>query len=93
MSLVLGIAIWALWAACQPKYAFRIRIQNGEVQLVNGKLTQRSLHRFAEVCRDHGVTGGWIMGIRQHRHVVLRFSRHFSAGSQQQIRNDWHAQG
>jgi len=93
ISLVLGVAVWALWTVWQPAYAFRIRVRNGETRLLSGKMTQRSLRRFAEICRDHGVTNGWIVGVRHDRQIVLRFSNHFSAGSQQQIRNDWHSQG
>jgi hypothetical protein len=87
--LIVGFAVWAFWTLLQPRYVFVVRIMQGRPSLRKGKLTRAFLGRLAEVCRENGVVSGWIGGVRQGRRISLRFSRQFSPGLQQRLRNEW----
>jgi hypothetical protein len=90
-ALVIGFFAWAAWSLLQPRYLFEIRIRGGQARVSKGKVTQAFLGRVAEACRDSGVDRGWLGGVQQGRRTVLRFSRHFSPGLQQRLRNEWAA--
>lgn len=87
--LVIGIAVWVFWALFQPPFVFKIRIDDGRPSIRKGKVTRAFMGRVAAVCRESGVTRGWIGGVQQGRRVALRFSRQFPPGLQQRLRNEW----
>jgi hypothetical protein len=87
--LVIGIAVWVLWAFLQPRYVFKIRINCGQPCIRKGRVTSAFLGRVAAVCQENGVVRGWIGGVQQGRRIALRFSRQFPPGSQQRLRNEW----
>lgn len=84
---------WVIWSILQPRYAFEIRIEAGRAHLRKGKVTQAYLDSVTDVCRDSGVSRGWIGGVLYGRRTALRFSRQFPRGVQQRLRNEWHAAG
>ena len=88
-ALVLGGFVWAAWSMLQPRYAFEIRIRQGNPRVRRGKVTATYLKRVADVCQDAGVAQGWIGGVQQGRKIALRFSRHFPPSPQQRLRNEW----
>jgi hypothetical protein len=91
--LLLGFLAWVIWSLLRPRYAFEIRIHGGQPRVRAGKVTADFLHRVAEACQADGVTRGWVGGVRQGRRTALRFSRHFSPGLRQRLRNEWQAAG
>lgn len=91
--LIIAGATWGILALVRPGYAFQIRVSNGEPRVHRGKVTRAFLELVAETCRDDGVRYGWIGGVRRGRRVLLTFSRHFPPGTQQRLRNQWHATG
>jgi hypothetical protein len=92
-ALVIGFVAWMIWSVLQPRYAFEIRVEGGQPRVRKGKVTGAFLGRVAEVCREAGIDRGWIGGIRHRRRTALRFSRNFSPGLQQRLRNEWQSAG
>jgi hypothetical protein len=87
---VLGAVAWAVWKLVQPRSVFVIDLVDGDPRVTSGKVTPAALNQLASICREQGVLRGRIRGVmRRDRSVALRFSREFSPGVQQQIRNWW----
>jgi hypothetical protein len=87
--LVAGIAILVIWSVLKSRYAFEISIKGGKPHIRKGKVTSAFLASVTDACLESGVTLGWIGGVPHGRRVALRFSRHFSPGLQQRLRNEW----
>lgn len=93
-KLVLGLlAAGALAALFRPRYRFELDIRNHEPQVRVGRVTKVFLDNVRTVCRDEPIETGWIGGIAHGPRTRLRFSREFSPGAQQQLRNAWQAGG
>jgi len=87
VAIVAGAA-FVVWKLVQPRPVFVIVIENGVARLKSGKVTAATLSDVATICRENGITRGRIAGhVRAGRQVALKFSREFSPGLQQQIRN------
>jgi hypothetical protein len=84
-----AILVFALWFANRLRFAFRIAIRNGAVQVQQGKVAGPFLDQVRAVCREHSIGNGWIGGVRQGRRIRLVFSTSVPFGCQQQIRNIW----
>lgn len=86
VALVAGVIV-----AMRHRYQFLIKIRVSEAHVVRGKVTSAFLHHISEVCRQHGVTTGWIGGVRTNKskRPQLEFSSSFPKWVQQQIRNEW----
>jgi hypothetical protein len=91
--LVVGFFGWMIWSLLQLRYTFKIRIAKGEAHIQRGKVTRAFLGRVSDACQENGVSGGWIGGVSQGKRTALRFSRQFSPGLQQRLRNEWQASG
>jgi hypothetical protein len=91
--LVVGFVVWFGWSALKARNAFVIRIAGGRARLQIGTVTPAFLAAVGEICHASNIACGWIGGIRHGKLTRLRFSRHFSLGSQQRIRNEWHLTG
>jgi hypothetical protein len=87
--LMLGIVVGVIWTLLRPRYVFEIRIEGGRAQVRRGKVTDAFRRMVEEVCRDGGVNCGWLGGLRRGKRVALRFSRDFTPGLQQRMRNQW----
>jgi hypothetical protein len=87
--LVAAAVVWAIWAFLQPRFVFRIRIESSRPRVCGGKVTGSFLDRIAEVCREHGISRGWIGGVSHGKRIALRFSRQFPPASRQRLRNEW----
>jgi hypothetical protein len=87
--VVAGIALFVMWSILKSRYTFEICIKGGTPHIRKGKVTSDFLASVADACRESGVTLGWIGGVPHGRRVALRFSRHFSPGLQQRLRNEW----
>jgi hypothetical protein len=87
--LVIGLAVWLVWSMTRSRYAFEIRIHDGQPSLRRGKVTAAFLTHVALVCQETGVVHGWIGGRWHGKRVALCFSRQFPPGVRQRLRNDW----
>jgi hypothetical protein len=85
LCLVGGI----VWMLLQPRYVFEIRVQNGKPVVRKGKVTAAFLAEVAAICRECGVSRGWVGGVMQGKRIALRFSHHFPRSAQQRLRNEW----
>ena len=88
-ALLIGVTAWLIWFVLQPRYVFEIRVEGGEPFVRKGKVTAAFLGEVAAVCRETGVSGGWVGGVLHGKRVLLRFSRHFPPGARQRLRNEW----
>ncbi len=88
-ALFFGFLVWLGWFLMQPTYVFVIRISRGKPSVRKGRVTRMFQDHVAAVCREGDIIRGWIGGVRQGRRVALRFSRNFSPGLQQMVRNEW----
>lgn len=88
-ALLIGCAVWFIYVFVLPQYVFLIRISHGKLSVRKGRVTSEFLGRVATVCQEDGVVRGWIGGVRQGPRIALQFSRQFSTGTQQRLRNDW----
>ena len=86
---LIAFAAWIAWSLLQGRYAFMIRIRDGRAHLNKGTVTQAFLVRVAEACKSEGVEHGWVGGVRRGPYTTLRFSRNFSPGLRQRLRNEW----
>jgi len=87
--LLLGLIVWALWQACQPRSIFVVRIDNGTAKVVRGVVTRAFLGAVAESCHHHGVVRGAVIGKAHGRQIALEFKGGFPAACRQQLRNVW----
>ena len=87
--LLLAFVGWVVWMLVQPRYVVEIRVRGGRPEVRKGKVTAAFLAEVAAICRESGVSSGWVGGVRQGKRVALRFSRHFPPGAQQRLRNEW----
>jgi hypothetical protein len=87
--VILGLMVAVAWIALQRRYAFVVRLQAGVPRLARGKVTAAFLHEIGRVCREAGVSDGWVGGVRRGRRVALRFSRHIPPPCRQRLRNLW----
>ena len=86
---LVGLVAAAFLLALQRRYLFVVRVKDGRARIASGKLTSAFLEEIDQVCRDAGVTRGWIGGIRRGRRVVLAFSYNIPSPCQQRLRNLW----
>jgi len=81
-----------IWWLVQPRSLFVIELVDGAPRRKSGKITAAVLNELAGICRENGITRGRICGVaRRGGRIALLFSREFSPGLQQQIRNCWEA--
>jgi hypothetical protein len=92
-ALVIGFFGWVVWSIVRGRYAWEIRIKHGQPEVRKGKVTAAFLAQVTEECQATGVTRGWIGGVFRGRRVSLFFSRDFSPGMQQRLRNAWQSLG
>ena len=90
---VVAIAIWVLWLALQPRYAFVVRIAAGLPTTTKGTVTRAFLQQVGEVCGQHGVRRGTVWGIIRAGRISLVFSNSIPPRGQQQLRNWWALSG
>jgi hypothetical protein len=89
---VLGGVAWAFYLFVRPRPAFMIRIQDGSVVVVRGKVRRQFLHDLGDVvARAHVKTGTITSPWTQSGRVIFRFSHEFPPELQLQIRNIWYA--
>ena len=88
-GLLIGVAAWVAWSLALARFVFQIRIRDGQPIVRKGKVTLAFLGHITEVCRDEGITRGWVGGVRRGRWIALRFSGNFPPGLRQRLRNAW----
>lgn len=88
LAAALAVILGILHAAFGQRYHFIVKIDRGELRVTKGKV-QADFLDIREVCREHGVTSGWIGGVKQGKAIALRFSRNIPPGCQQRLRNIW----
>jgi hypothetical protein len=86
LTVVLVIVAAGVWSL-RPTVVFVIRFRQGTPRVVRGRLAETALRSIHEICRQNGVTTGEIRGLPVGRRIRLTFSREFSPGCQQQLRN------
>ncbi len=87
--LVAGLVALALRAAYLAQFAFIVRVRNGDLRLMRGKVTRAFLQVIQEHCQQHDVRNGWVGGAWRGRRITLVFSRSIPPPCQQQLRNLW----
>ena len=88
-GVVLAIVAVILQAAFRPNFQFVIQINGDMLTIVKGKVRADFVDEAREVCREFGVTSGWIGGVKRGKSVALKFSRNFPPSCQQRLRNLW----
>ena len=88
-AVALAIVAVILHAAFGQRYHFTVKLDNGVPRVTQGKVQADFLDNIREECREHGITSGWIGGVRQGKSIALRFSRNIPHGCQQRLRNVW----
>lgn len=87
--VIVGLVLWALWYASQPKCELLLELSDGRLRVVRGKSTTAFLEAAQAICAEFGLTRGEIRGIRRARHVTLAFSPSIPPEAQQRLRNVW----
>lgn len=89
LAIVAAVA-WVIWKLVQPRAVFVIELTEGVPRTKTGKVTAAVLNDVGRLCRESGLSRGRIRGVaRRGGRMALLFSREFSPGLQQQIRNYW----
>jgi hypothetical protein len=89
LLITAGLLALAMRAIYLARFAFIVRIANGELRLKKGKITQAFRHEIRELCAEHGVRNGWVRGAWQGRRITLVFSNSIPPPCQQRLRNTW----
>lgn len=87
--VIVGLAIWALWYASQPRCELLLALEHGRLRVVRGKSTSAFLEAAQAICAEFGLTRGEIRGFRRARHMILAFSSSIPPEAQQRLRNVW----
>ncbi len=90
---VVGLVVWLVWLAFQPRCAFVLRVAEGRARAVQGKATRALLAQVEEICAQHGVRRAVVRGVVRGRRIALAFSRDIPPSGQQQLRNWWALSG
>ncbi len=88
-TVIVGLAVWALWYASQPKCELLLALDQGRLRVVRGKSTTAFLEAAQAICAEFGLVRGEIRGFRRSRHVILAFSSSIPPEAQQRLRNVW----
>jgi len=89
LATVGSVLAVALWYAERLRYAFLLSIHSGKVFVRQGKVTAAFLDQVRQLCSEHGISRGWIGGVRERRRIRLVFSRSLPPDCQQRVRNLW----
>lgn len=90
--LALAGVAWIVWSLLRPRPAIKIKIHEGTVKVVAGKIRRQFLADLADVLANAHLTEGTITAPSlQSGRVIFRFSHEFSPELQLQIRNIWYA--
>lgn len=91
--VMVGLIIRGLWNARRGPRVFVVKLNRGEAVAVSGKVTPAFLRQVCEIAALNGVARGRVAGLAAGPRIRLEFSRHFPAGSRQQLRNWWGIHG
>jgi hypothetical protein len=86
---VIAVVGVILQAAFMPRFQFMVQIKGDQLTITKGKVRAEFVDEAREVCREYGVTSGWIGGVKRGKSVALKFSRNMPANCQQRLRNIW----
>jgi hypothetical protein len=89
--LVLAGVGWIVWGLLRGRPEIRLKVHNGAVHVMAGKVRPVLLGELSDVIGKEGVKQGTITGRRKSGRIVLTFSRDFLPAVQQQIRNTWYS--
>jgi len=89
LAVVLAIMGVIAHNALMPRFHFLVRIHGDAIEIVKGKVGADFLAAVSEVCREQGITSGWIGGVKRGKSVALRFSNNIPPNCQQRLRNIW----
>lgn len=89
LLVALGVIAFILHVTFAPKYVFVIVIEPAGVRVSKGKVPAERLDSIRALCREHGLTSGWIGGVARGKSISLRFSSNIPAAVQQRLRNLW----
>jgi uncharacterized protein DUF3634 len=89
LGVVMAIVGVILQAALMPRFQFLVQIDGDNFKVTKGKVRAEFLDEARAVCREHGVTSGWIGGVKRGKSVALKFSRGFPPNCAQRLRNIW----
>src|SRR6516162_9578656 len=87
LAVALVVVLAILHVALAQRYYFMIMIYRGKPRVTKGKVHAVFLDNIRAVCEEHGITSGWIGGVRQRKSIALRFSSNIPYGCQQRLRN------
>lgn len=85
--LVLVLAIPLVVALMRANELFFIRVRNGKVRVVRGRIPQKLLNDFAEIVRDPPMEEGALRGVSEDRRVRIYPEGELTDGQKQRIRN------
>ncbi len=89
LAAALGVVFVIVQVALGQRYRFMVTIHGVEVRVTRGKVQSQFLDNIRAICREHGVTSGWIGGVTQGKSIALRFSSNIPYACQQRLRNVW----
>lgn len=89
VAVILAVVLVLLQNALTPRFQFMIHIKRGDARVTKGKVQPEFLDNVREICREFGISEGWVGGVKRGKSIALRFSRHFPPQCQQRLRNVW----
>lgn len=88
--LVVALVVVAIWWAFRPRPLFRIRIRNGQAEVLVGVVSPACIEQLEAVCRSHEIHSAELSGfLPPGGRLHLTFSHQFPPGARQQVRNFW----
>jgi len=83
--LLLGIPL--VVALMRANELFLVRVREGRVRVVRGRIPQALLNDFAEILRDPPMENGSLRGVVEDRRLRIYPEGELSEGQKQRIRN------
>lgn len=88
--LIVALVVVAIWWAFRPRPLFRVRIRNGQAEVLVGVVTPACIEQLEAVCRANEISQAELWGfLPPGGRLHLTFSHHFPPGARQQLRNFW----
>lgn len=77
------------WNSLCGKPTVRIRVSNGHLKVIDGKMRSAKLRELQDLFHDHGVKNVWLHYYSEHHARPLVFSTSIPKNLHQRIRNLW----
>ncbi|HJZ91921.1 MAG TPA: DUF3634 family protein [Gemmataceae bacterium] len=89
VAVLVFLAVAYAWYLSSQARVWVVRVRDGNLVLMKGKIAQTVVADLGEVLQRHSVRRGALYGINRRGRVTLGFSRSIPPSCRQSLRNVW----